>query len=240
VDSSINTTNKISIRLQSDGFSLYISDSDSHIVSSKTVQAKIFELSTPALIELIRSMPEITSFGSQTSITIENTLYNLMPEDIFSIENKEDILNFQYNLTSGHYSYEQNKIDNASVELAFALPEATKSAIQAIWGSVTLIHQCTKLVNSVQLLHENGIFVQLQSGYIHILVISDAKILLLNSYPVQTDNDILYHIVNVTNNLQQSGLNKAVYIYSETPNPGLNYLLKQHIDKVHSVIYQNQ
>jgi hypothetical protein len=239
VNSSSNTNNKISIRLQPDGFSLYITDSESHLVSSKTVQANIFELTTPALMELIKSQPEITANNHLPSITIENTFYNLLPENVFSIENKKEIINFQHNLTGAHYSYEQNKIESTSAELVFAIPESTKSAIHAILGNVTLIHNCTKLANSALLTHENGIIVAQLSGYIHILILKDAKILLLNSYSAQTDNDILYHIINTSNVLQLSGLCKSVYLYSEVPNPGLMDLLKLHIEKVYFVNYQN-
>lgn len=224
------TPYKLSIRLKSDGFSLCIYDNELSILSSKTGKIDFSSLNETELIDSFELQFETTIGYKYTELIIENDLFTTIPKSFFETQDYAALLKFQHpTFDANKYNIFSSQISPLNVNLVFACPTKITNAISSVFSDVQISHSIVEFINTVKNLNENGMFVSVKDRKMTIVVISNSDLQLLNSYEFSAHEDILYHILNVFENLKLQPTKEKLTILPNQAEPDLQLLLTKYL-----------
>ncbi len=227
MDSTSYTPYKLSIRLQSDGFSLSVYDSELAILTSKSGEINLLKINEEELVQEFKHLFETDINCDNVELILDNEFYTIIPDFFGDVDIFVALMRFQHpEFESNNSVIYSKQFVNLKTNLIFSCPLKLKNAINKTFTKVTILHAAVELLDRA---NNNGIFVALGSTKIDLAVVSENKLQLLNSYTFSSNEDILYHLLNIMYTLKLQAEMRELKIFTHQNRPELQNLLVKHI-----------
>ena len=197
----------LSIRIFSDGFSLYIIDNKGEIIAAKHLKSE--ELNELSIQDEFKNTAELTQKYTKVKIRFETGYYTLVPS-VF-----DDDSEF-HNLLRLH----QPDLDVDSIVCSTILANSQNRyiyAVDALWDQAikSVFPDATPELHLMPLLqnHTDAAIIWIRKDAMDIAVKIGGEVLLVNDYKYQTPEDLLYFSLNVFKELKISKDQIPVTIY---------------------------
>jgi hypothetical protein len=228
----------LSIRLQSDGFSLSILDEGLSELSTKKGKINLFKLNEEELIEEFKLQFETDIKHNTSELIIENELYTLVPEFFTGNDSYIDLMKFQHPDFDINSNIIFNKVSaNLKTNLIFGCASKTVNAIKKAVGNIEITHSIVEFLGNIE--NSNGVFVALGNSKIDVAVVAESKLLVLNTFTYSSNEDILYHLLNIMYTLKLQSEMRQLSIFTHQNEPELQNLLVKHIPKTTIIQLKN-
>jgi len=223
-----NKPYQLSIRLQSDGFSLYILDDGLSVLSTKKGKLNLLKLNEEELVEEFKLLFETDIKFSTSELIIENELYTLVPDFFTGNDSYIDLMKFQHPDFDINSNIIFNKVSaNLKTNLIFGCPAKIIKGIKKVFDNIEISHSIVEFLRNIE--NNNGVFVALGNTKIDVAVVSESKLLLLNTFTYSSNEDILYHLLNIMYTLKLTPEMRQLSIFTHQNEPELQNLLVKHI-----------
>jgi hypothetical protein len=218
ITDDIRSKGHLSIRLKEDGFSFMVSDASFKPVLLKNYRYKesIPVDNLPAECGRILESLQLIDFPGETVIITDSQSFTLIPETFFD---------GQYARTMLEKSGPLNETDIVSnrlirgrrLMLLFAYKDGIRDLAGRMTGGVHVIHtaECVvSLSDQVQASdHQRGfVLAEVQTESLHLMVIREDGIVLLNRYVLRDPSDSVYHVLNAFRQLDLDRERIPVYL----------------------------
>jgi len=170
--------------------------------------------------------PEI--FYSNVELITDSKYYTLIPELFADTQTCEALLKFHHpDFESNKYVIHSNGFPALKANLIIACPLKIENAISSVFGKTNISHNIIHFLNRIET--NQGIYMSVHSTNIDIAVVSENGLLLLNTYSYSSNEDILYHLLNIIYTLKLQANMRQLIIFNQQQNPALQSLLIKHI-----------
>jgi hypothetical protein len=210
----INLTDKsysLSIRMSPDGFSLSVYSEDNDLLSSERHSIHNADL-TQCLGSVCASLP---GFESVSLVVITDT-YTLIPAILFDADRAKDFLQLQHPALTETSQVLHTYYQHAGSMLIYAFDKQAIKAVQSVFPQINIKHHLHQLIEANQDATGEQLSLWLRPGKVDCLASRGNSIQLLNSYPFQTEEDIVYHVLNMLHHLHFKHETIQITIYRET------------------------
>ncbi len=239
IDLNRSESYKLSIQAALNGFSFSLYDT----VRNKYILLKHYDLSDKPSFE--QKGEQIESFLSkdkyfqypykQVSALFSNPKSLLIPSPVFDEQSIKKYFEFNHpleELEEIHYNY----LDQIDAYNVFSIPNPITNALKKQFKNIQFLHHSFPLIfYYLNFIHSDKIHTGLNiyGGFVDILAVEKEKLLYFNSFDYQKNEDILYYVLNVFQqlNLDPSG-NDLNVTGSNFQTDSLLKELKQFIKKV--------
>lgn len=219
----------LSIRIYPDGFSLFVCNENNEVLSTEHHYTEGGQLEE-SFISLCSTLSDCQS----VSLVMVTDFYTLIPATIFNPDKKNDFLRLQHpNLTDTSeifYTYYKH-IDAI---LVYAFDKKNIKTVQSAFPEINIQHHLHHLIENLETARGEQISLIIKSGSIDCLASRHNYIQLLNNFAFQTEEDIVYHVLNILHHLDFNHETTQITIYHEN-NKSINPIdkLKPYISKIH-------
>ncbi|MFZ4581670.1 MAG: DUF3822 family protein [Paludibacter sp.] len=230
-NNSFNEYN-LSIRIFPDGFSLYITDESNSLLSSKHGKINFAELSANELNDVLRAELETETSFATTEIIIETDCYTVIPQSLFNADDYASLLQFQhptYNLNSDKLL--TNEILNHKAIVLYSCSNKLYETIMSIYKDASIQHH---LVTYLKTDYNNDCHLQVvnRNGKLDIIAYKNNNLQLAGTYEYKTDEDFLYQLTHVSEQLQLADSTYSVVISGKQIGAALETLLSKYIRNI--------
>lgn len=224
-----NNQYSLSIRFNSDGFSLLVYDAENSLLSSKQIGVLLFSLSEEEIIRLLLSEIDTAEKIKDIRLICETDAYCFVPMPIFKSEEAADFLHFQHKPNKGeHISY--NLISRWDVVNVFAIPQTVHNALAHIFPLVQIEHHLSWFISDkIAQQMKTGIDVWVRSTTLDVVVVRNGNIMLINSFGYHTPEDFTFHLLHVVEQLEIDAEKSEVRLFNGNQKPELKNLLQKYI-----------
>jgi len=222
-----NSLYNLSIRINTDGFSLSVSEQSGQQLSSKKVSLSILSLSTSEITNTLSTETELNY--QNIRIIYESDIYIFIPAPLFKPEESARFLSLQHKLQKKECII-HNTIPNWNTVNAFSIPENLQQAIEELFPGLIIEHQMSYLLSEkVKQLPANSIHIWVRTNMLDVIVVQSSKLQLLNSFPYKTPEDFTYHTLNIMEQLAFDTKSSIVYLYNTEKKPEFATLLNNYV-----------
>ncbi len=210
----INLTDKsysLSIRMSPDGFSLSVYSEDNVLLSSERHSIQNADL-TQCLGTVCASFPAF----KYVSLVVVTDVYTLIPAIHFDADKAKDFLQLQHPVLTETSQVLHTYYQHAGSMLIYAFDKQAIKAVQTVFPQISIQHHLHELIEANQKATGEQISIWLRSGKADCLASRDNSIQLLNSYSCQTEEDIVYHVLNILHHLHFNHKTIQITIYRES------------------------
>jgi hypothetical protein len=142
---------------------------------------------------------------SHSRVILAGSAQTLLPRELYRAGDIGEVLDFNYGPAPDSVAMAQ-PVAAIDAQLLFRFPSAWNAACQALLPAPGYVHHLAGLVEALFLQFKNRnepvVLLHLRQGHADIVVKRGRKLLLLNSFPCQGVEDVLYHTLNVYEQLQ--------------------------------------
>jgi hypothetical protein len=225
-----NTTGNsynLSIRINSDGFSLSVFDESESLISTQHVSAALFTLSSD---EIVRILSAETQLNYQNiKLICESDKYIFIPTPIFTPEEATDFLTFQHKKEKNERVV-CNTIPAWETVNSFTIPATLEQALSRLFPGASIEHQISWLLtNKIKPQLGNSVSIWVRQKKMDIIALKESKLQLMNSFNYQTPEDFTYHALNIIEQLSLDIEKCKVFIYNAEKKPELKMLLEKYV-----------
>lgn len=227
---NLNTNQyNLSIRLNSDGFYLFVTDERNSLLSSKKTSFDIFNHSKEDIIEKLLQ-EQILNINYQTvRIIVETDNYTCIPDSMFDEEHIYDLLHLQHHQITPTDCVKFNLLLAWNAVLIYSIPNQLNEVLTEVLPEINIEHHLYSFINDkVALDSEQNLYVWLRHQTIDILALEKGNLLLINSYDYKTKEDFVYHILNAAKQLSFDREKCNINIYNTDQQPELAELAAQY------------
>lgn len=190
-------------------------EKDNRVLATKVLDAyfKLYDFTQQEFSRIIKD-EEIFAFTYQKVICIVDSEYlSLIPNPYFDKEKKETLLQFNFNLPSGKIRFDHTEILSTDYQAVFALPQSLIDAVDSNFSNVEYHFTNAILLNHFSKYTQLSSFFSfhLNSDFLSIFYYKNNKLLYYNAFDYLTDEDIVYHVLNVMNHLGLDNERELVY-----------------------------
>lgn len=170
------------------------------------------------------------------SVMYQSPKNTIIPKHYFKIENLKNILEMNHplnELDELHYN-ELKFIDGYNV---FALPNYIGNEFTSRYKRIHFQHHATCMIKDAirrdEKLHENALFINVNSGFFDVLVIKDKKVYLYNTFKFRSPDDLVYYVISVFKQIRIVPEHTDVF-YSGFISEGSTelYLLRKYLGNI--------
>jgi hypothetical protein len=163
--------------------------------------------------------------------------YTIIPGPLFNRENLRDYFEFNQHLDDLdeiHF----NKLSTIDACNLFVIPTRLAGLVKQTLGNVRYFHQVTPFIENGLMQHgsktgRSCVLVNLYGEYADVIVVQGEKLLLSNTFPWKNDQDLVYFILYVYEQLKLGGEDVPLVISGSLRKKSSAYeLLKVYIKKV--------
>lgn len=227
IDSTISNQYSLSIRINSNGFSLTVTDESNTLLSSKKVPTILTTLPAEEINRLISG--EIQLNYKNIRLIYESDNYLFVPSAIFRSNEADCYLNFQQKPDKNEIIL-YNTMAAWDIVNVFSIPATIQTAVNQLFPNTVIEqHLSHFLIEKVRNNHESAIYIWVRSKIMDVIVLKNGKLQLLNSFTYQTPEDFTYHTLNIAEQLSLSIEKCKVFLYSNEKKPELAKLLENYI-----------
>ncbi len=160
--------------------------------------------------DFIESEKLIKYKHQEVNIIIATKEVTIIPDAFYLEERKNDLYNLSFELASENdlYSSYLERSDNIVI---FPVRKSLKNRLQQLFGKINLLSLTHPFIENHY--HKNKIaedsngakmFVHVLDDFIEVIVLDNTELTFYNSFRYKTNNDILYYIINVFEQLKLS------------------------------------
>lgn len=224
------TSNSLSIRFSSDGFSLYICDDNKQLISSKTVEFELYKQTVDELFYILDNTLELKLSYKSIQLIYESNQYTLIPYKLFDKDNIRYFLYLQHpdSLNNEHFAF--NYLLTWNIYIAFAVPNNLFQVLSKMLPEIELQHHIYSFINEkVSLQKLSSIFVIDRNNMIDIIALENGSIQLVNSFKCESPETALYYILKVYEQLKLDVNQCVTFLNTNKSNSALEALIKTYI-----------
>lgn len=226
------TDNNLDIYISEEGISCIVSDENQNVMIHQELNVSIHHKTDIHLIEAFFSQPELDVLSDNITIHVENSFYLLIPSELYR---NEDIgLFFQTIFGKGGNETLQNMaIPKWSLHLTYRMPEKLITFFIDRFPEVEFEHIIFSLLKGFIQKHQQAVYLNIRKNEIDLGLTQNNKLQLLVSFPVKTNEDICYYVLNVFEQFHLNTERVALKIKQKNgENNPVVKLLKQYITNV--------
>ena len=163
----------------------------------------------------------------RSSIAFANFPHTLVPDKVFSENNKKEILE----LNSDTYEIiDSDKLTGIDAHLIYTIPKEINDIIYTFFPDAQRFSQQTILIEQFNTMDNQGdnAYLYINAGTLHITIFRDKKLIFNNSFSFNTKEDILYFTLFVFEQLKLDTETVNTILYGE--------ILEK--DKNHQLLYE--
>lgn len=225
-----NTTGNsynLSIRINSDGFSLSVFDESESLISAQHVSATLFTLSSEEIVKIVGAETQLNYHNIK--LICESDKYIFIPTPIFTPEKATDFLTFQHKKEKNERVV-CNTIPAWETVNTFTIPATLEQALSRLFPGTSIEHQVSWLLtNKIKPQTGNSVSIWVRQKKMDIIALKEGKLQLLNSFNYQTPEDFTYHTLNIIEQLSLEIEKCKVFIYNVEKKPELKMLLEKYV-----------
>lgn len=197
----VNNQYSLSIRIFSDGFSLYVYDENDQIISHKQEKSEQTD-DLEFIRKMFESNKEKQASYKSISIICESDYHTLVPEIFFKQENQNDLLKLHHPSLPDSARIFHAKQEQLQSVLIYSLDEKLLNEIYLHFHHIApeshLVHVTKKITSE----HIDKFTLWIRPEKIDCIVYNHHKILLLNKFSHTSPEDIAYHVLNIYQQLE--------------------------------------
>jgi len=232
MDNKTNFTSSLSIRYSSDGFSLCINDSDNNIVLHKKSKHSNSASIIESFAAFVDHALELNTNANKTEVCFESELYTLSPSGLFSLSELLSIIEFQHNtLPETEYILQQNELKTQNSVIAFIIETAIYDVINSRLENCIIKHHLTDAIEDVLKQHSQ-LRCYVRKNKMDLILAINNKLICCNTYIYTTNEDILFHILNIKRTLNIETDSLQTIIWTNFDHQELEEVLRTHITKL--------
>lgn len=207
---------------------------DNRVLTTEVIELHmdLFDFTRQDFEKLIKEN-EIFAFSFQKIVCLLDLNYlSLVPTAFFEESKIESYLKFNLNLPSGNLLYKSQAILSTDYEALYALPKNLVDAMESAFMNVSFN------LSNISLLNYFAKFTQLDSffeihfndDFLSIFYYKENKLLFYNTFNYISPEDIVYHTLNVMNELGLDNERELVYFSGQLMEETANMeLLKNYV-----------
>lgn len=222
----------LSIRFVPDGFSLLIYDENKQLILQKNEVIDSFYKSD--IEKTLNNQHEIHNKYRQTTIFIESSVYTLIPSQFENTDTDRSMLELQFPALDKHALIEIQSFKNHGFSLLWVVPEKLRIAIQKIFPDIPYYHHLTELLKNQKDSNER-VLIWLRSTEADFIISRKKKILLCNSFEIKTNEDLVYHTLNVLKQLELDIEQCVVKLYHDNSGIASLVLMKNFLPQINGI-----
>ncbi len=232
MDNIPKSTSILSIRYSSDGFSLYASEEQNNLTLYKDLKVSNSENTFELFGDFLNETLELNTNAKHTEFSIQSELYVLAPIAMFSLNELLNIIEFQHNsLPEIAYTLQLNEFKEHNFALAFIIETNIYDIICSKFDNFIIKHHLTSAIEEL-LAQEQAIQCIVRRNRLDLIHTAKNKLLYCNSHNYSTNEDILYHLLNMQQTLSIETENTSIVVSVEHDQLGLEQLLKKNIKEL--------
>jgi hypothetical protein len=217
----------LSIRISSDGFSLSVFDKENLLLSSKKINASLFTMSLDEVIQFIDNETQLNY--SSVRFICETESYTFIPQDLFKPEYAADLLRLEHKPAKNE-SILFNNISTWEAVNTFAIPGTIHNAISLLFNNATIEHHLSWFIDEkVQRKSETCLYCWNRNAIFDVIVLSDGKLQLINSFKYRTPEDFTYFMLNIIDKLTLDLNKSTAHLFNFENKPELGIMLEKYI-----------
>jgi len=221
--SSFSRNYQISIELSLDGFSYCLLDSERF--QYQVLESYVFKEVTSyedlsRIAEFLVDISPIKSIPHQRiSLIFKNNQSCMVASPLFIDSEKGSYFNFHHSLKDGHEIY-ADKLNNLSAYNVYSLPVVIVEKFKSLFPEIRIRHYSSTLIENLCYYYKAGFFHQnvvlhVQDKHFEILLFEESKLILYNTFPYSTWEDLLYYVLYVLEQLEITPEKSDVLILGE-------------------------
>jgi len=224
--------NTLDMRICPDGISYAVSDDNQQILLRQELNIPIGPGTDMGVFEHFFSQPELQILGENVSIFYESNQYQLIPGELFSENDLEKLFSIEHGVSENEIIL-YKLLPKWGASLAFRISSRIQAFFEHKYPEAVIEHHISLLLKKQLANRETACWLNIRKEMIDLIVIQNKQLQLLNSYPVRSNEDCCYYVLNVFEQLQLDTETFCLKIMSEnTVNEQLLVLLKQYVRNV--------
>jgi hypothetical protein len=229
---SSDSSYHLSLQLGSDGLCFCILDLDSnkYLVLRSYQFDKVFNWSLLAneLDAVIKQDDLLIKKYRSVSVMIVNDQFTIVPSPLFDSSRQKDYLKFNTAFDNDAViSNDALKVIEA--RNIYAIPREVERIIRKNYGACKIIHSTSALIESLINRNKNSskkqLFVNMHLSSFDLVLINGNKFEYCNTFRYQSDEDFIYYLLFVCEQLKLNPENIHVFLAGETGKTALHYTL---------------
>lgn len=198
----VNNQYSLSIRIFSDGFSLFVYDEKHTIISRKNIKSEQGNDLAEFLRNILATDMEIRQKYKDTVIICESEYHTIIPDVFHKTEREREFLKLQHPSLPVSCQIFHNKISSQQSVLIFGIEQNISQLLARHFQEVIPESHLLNIINKIIIEGNDKIAIWIRPGEIDCIVYKNYKIILLNKYSYQSSEDIVYHILNIHQQLE--------------------------------------
>lgn len=220
-----NTTYKLSIQLNLNGFSFCITNAEGQIIVVEDAFEAQELLSEQVLYEKLKkafdTKPELQAQFETVEVVYAHELYCFVPEAYYDSTNKS--LYFKYTLKTLVTDYiSEDVIKNGAIINLFIPYVNINNYLLERFKEFNFRHTSSLLLDYVfkkeALETQEKVYIHFQNSHFEVIVVKGNQLLLFNTFANQAPSDVLYYILFVLEQLELSPESVAVQLLNNCNN----------------------
>jgi hypothetical protein len=220
----------LSIRFQSDGFTLFVSDGNHQNISNKTVKAAISEMSETEIIDLLSKESELQLNYLTVRIICESNCYSFIPYPFFNKEEMTDMLKLQHPILKKTETVLFNLLEAWDAVNIFSVHPALASVLQQVLPEIKIEHHLTAfLTDKIEMHNEKCMHVLIRPEKMDVIVLKENNIQLINTYNYDSPEDFTYYIISIIEQLHLGTEECRVFLHSSEKSKEFCNLIGKYV-----------
>ncbi len=201
------------------------------LIASKCV-GTVHNASCDDIISLFNDVVESKLLYQSVRIVYESNVYTLVPNDLFRKDHIDDYLNFQFDISSSSI-LQFSLLTKLNTVVVYAIPLGFERAMCSLFPKITIEHHISDFINDRFTIDvTTQVAVLLRDSYVDILVLVSGKLHLLNTYSVNTPDDLVYYVLRMYEEFSFDIDKVGVYMYQNRKSLDFSKQLNLYIKNV--------
>ena len=227
MEKSTANSYELSIRIDSDGFSLSVFDQSDSLLSTKRIVETLHTLSLPELMTLINSETQLNF--NKARIIFESESYVIIPLALFKVEEAADFLLLEHKPNQTD-SILFNKIPELGIVNIFSVPGIVHEAMSQLFPNTAIEQHISYFITeNIKSKTEHSVYCWTRNKRLDIMVFKEAKLQLINSFTYQTSEDFAYFVLNVYDKLELDMHKCPLILLNAREKPELREILEKYL-----------
>ena len=170
------------------------------------------------------------------SLVCETNYYTIIPENLFQSDKATHFLKLHHPSLPENYQVLHTYYKNHQGVLVYAFDKHIFETLQTYRSEISIQHHLHPYLDNCDSVANDKITVYVRNNYCDCMVTQSNKLSLLNSYHYTTDEDIIYHVLNIFHhlNIDHNTAELDMCLYgNQKDNPGK--LLSQYVPKINHI-----
>ncbi len=221
--------NYLKIFIFLDKISCIISDEDKKASLKYDLNISIDDKTDVSALENFFHQPEFDILSDNVDIYIENSVYQLIPSELFKEKDADKI----FEIIFGKALHEQIKyrlLPKWNTHLVYRLPEKIADFFAERYPEADMQHHTFDLLRKFIKRTQDAVYLNVRKNAVDLALVKEGKLQLMSAFDVKTEEDICYFTLNMYEQFQLNTETFNLKIYptnSETKH--VSDLLKQYV-----------